>query len=266
MPKNTAVQIGSVPVVTAWPTALTTGTTGALTTNSAAMSISTNGATYSNVDFTNLTQRVQVYAENVSFTNCRFRNGLAFYNTQSGSASYCEMNGDGVYFSSSSNVVIDHCKVIDWDQDAFHVSTDGGPPICTNIQITNCYIYHSIPEPGHHADGIQIRGSDGLQFMNNYVDFAKVYDSANDNACIYIEDNYSTGDGPWLNYNVNIVGNYMKGGGYTAYLSNGTGNFSNNTLASATGAPDGYYYPGVAAGITGTGNVKAEDGSPLPLH
>jgi hypothetical protein len=235
-----------------WPTLATTGAKGTLTSTS--INAFTNGATYSDVHITSASGGNIIYGDDLTFNNVQFMPGVIFRNADRVTCNDCTFpNGFGI--SSSSDITINRGQVVNFNGDAVHITSDGGYT-CKNVTVRDSYIVESNPTGGAHADGFQVRGSSGLHLVNNYVDFVTPFVPYH-NAGLFIE--HANGG----NTGFVVENNFFKGGGYTAYLTAGSGIVRNNTFAQG---PYGYFYGGAAAsGITGTGNVT-EDGSPLQLR
>jgi hypothetical protein len=243
-----------------WPTAETTGATGSLTTN-AATQLDTDGATYTNQDFTYTGGRFDILGDNVTFTNCRFRASEVLWNVVvGGSITDCTFD-NGWSVSSSTGLTFLRCKVVNYSGDAIHVTSDQGVT-CNNIIIRDCYTYNSTPAPGAHSDGMQVRGSTNLWLDHCYMDQGPTF-SALKNAAVFFEDD-NGGNTGFL-----VEDCYLRGGGeYTAYLNTGSGTVQNNTIIAANSGTffdDGLGGDAVSDGITGSGNVDGS-GNPVSLH
>lgn len=255
-----------------WPTAETTGATGTLTPDSSQF-LGTNGATYTNIEFTD-TGTITIAGDNMTFTNCKF-NGKANLSTLVGctltdctfAAGATGVSITSLSVSSSSNVTVTRAKIENFTDDAIHVTSDAGS-MCDNVVIQDSYIYNSDPLGGAHGDGLQVRGSTGLQLLNCYIHTGPGFDDLINSAIFFEEAN--GGNSGFL-----VDGCFLQGSGWTtAYLNTGSGTVQNNTFVAAPGDTgnngsifydDGLGGDRVSDGITGTGNVD-ELGNPLSLH
>ena len=245
----------STPAGSGWPTASTTGTSGTLT--SGTVDFGANGAIYTNMNITNSDNYIT--GDNMTFINCRFPdNGPAFANSNGTTVTDCEFGTRGMAVSSSSNITFTRIKIVNYTADGIHVTSDGGS-MCTNVTIRDSYIFNANPQNGAHADGIQVRGSSGLRFENNYMDQGPTF-SVYKNAAVFFEE-ANGGNGGFI-----IRGNYFKGGGYTtAYLNTGWGTVEDNTFDFPNSWPSSgsiFFGGGMSGGITASGNVDG-DGNPI---
>ena len=238
-----------------WPTANTTGATGSLTTTT--INGNASGQTFQNLYVTAATGTDGpdlFMGDNNTFINCRFAGTFIFRNADGTSLTDCTFD-NGFAFSSSSNCTVTRGKIMNFTGDAMHVTSDSGY-MCTNILIQDTFVQGSFPDPGHHADGIQIRGSNGVHLDNCYIDTGTGFNSQI-NACVYFEQDNGG------NSNFFVENCWFRAHGYyLAYLDSGTGTVINNkwVLTGAT-APPKYWYPNdtMGPGVTHYGNVDAND-------
>jgi hypothetical protein len=265
-----AVSNGAAPD---WPTASTTGPTGTLT-NDANDYFNSAGATYTSRNFTS-TGTIQVVANDVTFTNCRFA-GHLLVNEKSGiTFTDCEFEG-GVGVSSSADILFLRAKMETFgDGDAFHITNDGTSHDNEDITLRDCYVYDVNAAVGSHSDGIQVRGSLRLWVDHCYIDLGPP--EFEHNAALYLENGPNGSNDDWI-----IEDSYFASGyGATLYISGagGPGIFRNNTIIPAAPSVGGdtestdlstrprtsYMNAPAPGDVTASGNVD-ENGDPYDVH
>lgn len=189
---------------------------------------------------------------NVTIRNSKFASGILF----NGDNVRLENNDivDGISLSGTAAAVIDRNEIRDYGADGIHITSDSGQ--VSNVTVTNNFIRSPTPEPGAHADGVQVRGVNGLTFTNNAIDMGVWKQVAGQdalNAAIFLED--ANGG----NSNITLNSNYLNGGGYILRIGAGPNQqFINNRFG-----PDGRY--GVVHNIAKPGNITANSGNVMDL-
>lgn len=199
---------------------------------------------------------MQVYANDATFINCRFRGIAVFDGADGTTVTDCTFDR-GWSISSTATLLFERCKAVGFEpDDGVHITSDGAY-ICSDITLRDCYLYNALATGEAHADGIQVRGSLRLHVDHCYVDMGPFNDTHN--AAIYLE-NANGGNTDWL-----VEDSYFKtGNGYTLYIHSpgGAGTFRNNTIAPGA---FGYQYAAAPGNVTASGNVD-ENGDPYDVH
>ncbi|HET9411303.1 MAG TPA: right-handed parallel beta-helix repeat-containing protein [Candidatus Saccharimonadales bacterium] len=188
----------------------------------------------------------------MTIRNSKFASGILF----NGDNVRLENNDivDGISLSGTATAVIDRNEIRDYGADGMHITSDSGQ--VSNVTVTNNFIRSPIPEPGAHADGVQVRGVNGLTFTNNAIDMGVWKQVAGQdalNAAIFLED--ANGG----NSNITLNGNYLNGGGYILRIGVGPNQqYINNRFG-----PDGRY--GVVHNIAKPGNITVNSGNVMDL-
>lgn len=277
MPRHIAVTVGSftppAPDPGGWPTSETTGTTGTLT-NDANDYFNSASASYSDKNFTTTTT-IQVVANGVTFTNCRFVGHVLVNEKANITFTDCEFEG-GAGVSSSQNITFLRCKMETFgDGDAFHITNDGTSYDNEDITLDSCYVYDVNAAVGSHSDGIQVRGSLRLWIKNCYIDLGPP--EFEHNAALYLENGPNGTNSDWI-----IEDSYFASGyGATLYISGagGPGIFRNNTIMPAAPSVGGdteatdlstrprtaYQNAPAPGDVTASGNVD-ENGNPYDIQ
>lgn len=192
-----------------------------------------SGMTYDGVNFPDPGAQYYTFTgNNLVFRNCRINGGILFLGDNI-RMEHCEViGGGGVNYSGVNTGVIEYNNVHSFNSDGMHVTSDTRQ--VKNLTIRHNFVHTPTPGCGAHADGIQVRGVDGLTLTNNNFDMGAWFLVCNTdalNAAVYIE----TANGG--NYNITLDSNYLNGGGFILRLSNGTNHrFINNRFG-----PNGYY-------------------------
>ena len=213
---------------------------------------SDSGLTYDGVNFPSSGGQYYTFTgNNLVFRNCRIYGGILFAGDNI-RMEHCEIiGGGGVNFSGVNTGVVEYNNIHNFNSDGVHVTSDSGQ--VANLALRYNFVHTPTPGCGAHADGVQIRGVNGLNLVGNNFDMGPWIltcgvDSLN--AAVYIE----TANGG--NSNVTLDSNYLNGGGFILRTSDGTNHkFINNRFG-----PNGHYgvlYNAASAGtITQwTGNV-----------
>jgi hypothetical protein len=196
---------------------------------SGSINVTTDGAVIENLD---ITGTLTINADNVTVRNCRI--------TAPNTAYAVKMN-------SGVNLLIEDCEITGPQADTglvganftarrlniHHLGGDGIKPRGDNL-IEACWVHNLGMEEGSHADGVQIRTSDGSPQYNivlrgNYFDMPHSksqgqttrpeYDAYGSNACVFVEC-------PTPGFIAE--GNWFNGGNYCVGLGSGGAVYRNN--------------------------------------
>lgn len=208
-------------------TGIPVGTT--LTNYTGPTSSNASNVTYDGVNFT-ATGGYQFYGNNITIRNSRFASSPVFYGDNLRIERSEIINGFAL--SGTQNVVVEYTRLHSLRADGIQVTSDTGP--ATNITLANNLIHDSNPSNDAHADGLQVRGVDGLTITNNVFDmgvFIPVGTGGPKNSAIFLEG----GNGG--NKNITLNGNYLNGGGYIMYINTGV----NYRITNNRFGPDGKF-------------------------
>lgn len=202
-------------------TGIPAGTT--LTTSNIGTAEITAGAT--NTIF-NPTSFCIITADNQTFTRCRFLKGTIVVIGNGNTFNNCEFP-ESMSLSSSNNDTFYRCRTHTAAADLCDITGDQGPaPLdqCRNVQFTECLFDNSLAQAGDHADGMQIRGSDGLSLVRCRIDMGVQIEGHWKNAALFPQP--ANGG----NANMSMVDSYLNGGGFMFYLTDisGTAVFTGN--------------------------------------
>jgi hypothetical protein len=245
--------------VTGYPDASTTGARGTLTTYAGPATITTAGATFTNMLFPS---GIVVTANNVSFRNCKF--------TDQGSWPL-------FFHEPTTGAMVDHCTFITGPQGECSVQICEGTVQYCDVSgssdgirgVDNCVIQHNYVHDIYHdstthSDGIDIEGSVG----NNIIQHNTVLVESGTSA---ICSQRWSGTAPYKD--VLIDNNLVAGGNYCIYGPGGASNttkirITNNRMSNKYGAKYGYYgwlayEPGSGNGNVISGNVDYQTGAPV---
>lgn len=217
---------------------------------------------YTEIEFSSTTYTT-ITASNSTFTRCRFLGGTVVVMGNNNTFTNCEFVG-GLSFSSSDNNTITRGYIHTSAADLSDVTGDqGGPPLdkCHDIHWVECLFNDSNPNAGDHADGMQIRGSDGLLLRRCRLDMGPQVPGPDHwkNSALFPE-NANGG-----NSNMTVENCFLNGGGYMLYLTpiSGTSTFTGNRFG-----PDfdfGYVVNSTnMVPTTWTGNVVDATGATVP--
>lgn len=230
-----------------------------LSNYSGAVTNNTSSTTFDNVNFPSPSgPGYYIFSgSNLTFRNCYFNGGLLLQGDNI-TIEHCTIKG-GVSFSGTDTVSFRYNNIFNSSDDSLHITSDSGQS--ANIALTNNYIHSPTPSCGAHADGLQVRGVNGLSLINNAIDmgpWAQVCGQDTLNAAVFFE---SANGG---NSDIVLDGNYLNGAGITLRLSPGADQkITNNRFGRS------YYYAPVLNStnpgdiILNTGNVMDDDGSVL---
>ncbi len=193
----------------------------------------------------NVTIRNSQFARSVQFNgdNITFEN-----NTVSG----------GVSLSGTTSVTLRYNNISNFGADGIHLTSDSGQ--AGNVTITHNFIHSPNPGCGAHADGIQVRGVNGLTLSHNTFDMGawrQVCGLDALNAAVFLE----TANGG--NSNMTVAGNYLNGGGIVLRLTPGPNQtITNNAFGVGHyGLVDNASNPGNI--VDKSGNYRLSDSSPV---
>lgn len=188
------------------------------------------------------------YGNNLMLRNCKFNQGVIFYGDNI-RIENCDVDG-GISFSGSANSVAEYNNIHDFAGDGFHVTSDTGQ--VSNLVIQHNYVHAPTPGPLDHADGIQVRGSQGLTLYNNVFDLGP-WTQVNGvdvlNAAVFIQ-NANGG-----NSSLTIDRNYLNGGGVTLQI----GPMPNSTITNNFFGTDAQY--GDVTNLTNPGDLLDSSGN-----
>ncbi len=185
---------------------------------------------------------------NVTIRNSYFASGVLF-NGDNITVEHNTIN-DGVSFSGTAGVTFRYNNVQNFAGDGLHVTADSGP--VSNVTLAYNYVHAPNPGCGDHADGLQVRGVNGLSLVGNTIDmgpWVQVCGADVLNAAVFLED--ANGG----NSSITINGNYVNGGGYIVRLTPG----ANQTITNNAFGNDGHY--GQVLNDTDPGNIVNKSGN-----
>lgn len=276
---------------------------GVTLTNQGATTVTVDGTTYQNINFTGL---VVVKASDVTFLNCRF-SGPASYTTGVGLISNA---GDTLAHATARRLLLEDCtidavtpnlytngfeghdvtmrrckivNVVDGiDIKNHHAGYKDGP---VDVYIEACYIGElaffsptSLSDHKTHNDGVQIMGGANIFFTGNWITGmlggAGSYDPAyppppggQANAAFMIKP-----DSGQIT-NVRILKNWLGGGSYTVHSAStgniALGNFgdvSQNKFSRDQKVPTKPIVFTDGSTPSATGNTYEDDGTPVPVR
>lgn len=194
---------------------------------------------------------------NITIRNSYFASGVLF-NGDNITVERSTIN-DGVSFSGTAGVLFRYNNVQNFAGDAMHVTADSGP--VSNVTLASNYVHAPAPSCGDHADGLQVRGVNGLSVTGNTIDMGpwiQVCGADVLNAAIFLE---SANGG---NTNMTISANYLNGGGYILRLTPGAGQTITNNAFGNNGQY-GQVLNNTSAGniINKSGNYFLSSGNPI---
>lgn len=177
------------------------------------------------IDGYNLVGSYTFTGNNVTLRNCNVEGPLLSDGKRGGSGIL--FNGDnirlerctiqdGISLSGVAGAVIQYNRIHDFGSDAVHMTSDTGQ--VQNIDFSHNYVHIPDPEPGAHADGMQVRGAKFLTVYNNTIDMGpwkQVNGQDVLNSAIFLQD--ANGG----NSDVTLNRNYLYGAGYTLYVGVG---------------------------------------------
>lgn len=144
-------------------------------------------------------------------TDCEFAGGLIVVPGTPATVTWSTVRG-GLGLASCQGGRFSHLDIRDTAQDTLHVTTDRGPT-AGDLVLDTCWMHGFQPAAGAHADGVQLRGVDGLALLNCTVDLGpwQLGPDGKDalNAAFFIEE--ANGG----NANVRLKNCYFNGGGIT---------------------------------------------------
>lgn len=187
---------------------------------------------------------------NVTVRNCKLYSGVLFAGNNI-KIEHCEIIG-GASLSGTATASIVFNNIHSSEDDGIHITSDRGR--VSNVTVANNFIHSFAPACGAHADGIQVRGVDGLTISGNVIDMGawrRVCGLNALNAAIFLQD--ANGG----NKNITVDGNYLNGGGYVIYIGIGPNTrIVNNRIGrdEKFGLFSNTSNPGDI--VAGTGNVR----------
>jgi hypothetical protein len=187
------------------PDATNTGPSGTLTTDNRS-SLSTANEVIENKTFPG---DIAIYADGVELRNVHV-NGDILINEANGVV-IDHVSTSGVGVSSASDTTIQYARVNAYEDDSFHLTSDGASYI-SNVTIEHSFIDRPTFEPGSesHWDGVQIRGAENVTIFCNNFDVGEWQDPYN--VIIYLEPANGNND------NIIVDNNWLNGGNF-AFMS-----------------------------------------------
>ena len=196
---------------------------------------------------------------NITFKNCKLGSGIRFAGDNV-KLEHCEVIGE-VVLSGTVTAWIAYNNIHDSPDDGLHITSDNGR--ASNVTVSNNFIHSFSPVCGAHSDGMQVRGVDKLNIVNNVIDMGawrQVCGLNVLNAAIFLQD--ANGG----NNNVKIDKNFLNGGGYVLYIGIGPQTrITNNRFGRSEkfGLTNNTSNPGDIA--ESSGNVRDDTGEPLNI-
>ena len=195
----------------------------------------------------------------VVLRNCLSRVGILLSGPRS-RIEHCEIQG-GISMSGAADIILRHNNIHGSASDLLHITSDTGR--VRNLLISNNYLHSPRPACEAHADGIQIRGVDGLRVEQNTIDMGpwrQICGLDALNAAIFFE-NANGG-----NAAIRIIGNYLNGGGIVLRLAPGR---DQRILDNRFGRDERYglVLNNAVRGdiVAASGNVRDDTGDPVPI-
>jgi hypothetical protein len=240
-----------------FPSATTTGVPAGTPLSPVAgeLRVTTAGAV---LDALDISGPVVVAAPNVTITRSRIHGtGEAFGITvESGSVTIT----DSEISDFANGVGFDNWTA---ERVNIHNMTEDGVKLGSNVTLADSYIHDLTPGPGSHGDGAQMQAAvHDLVVRGNVIDVSAWNGEPGMNAAIFLKPDF----GPSSAGPVQIVGNFLDGGGYVLYCTTGASSY---TVASITisdnrfGRDSGYGPVAIDVPVTADGNVWDDSGRPL---
>jgi len=194
---------------------------------------------------------------NVTIRNCRINAGLLM-GGDNVKVERCEIIG-GISLSGTATGSIQYNNIHHIGDDGIHITSDNGR--VSNITVAHNFVHTFTPVCGAHADGMQVRGVDGLTVFNNAIDLGawrQVCGLNTLNAAIFVE-NANGG-----NKNVTIDRNYLNGGGFLFDISTCP---NTRIIKNRLGRDERFGVATVSAPaadiVDKTGNVRDDNNAPV---
>lgn len=208
------------------------------------------------IDGLDITGSVTIRAENVVVRNSRIT-GPGYYGVQVQSGSVTISDSEIRGFHNAIAVV----DVGRWTGSRLniHSVTEDGLKMGSDSLLEDSWLHDFSPEPGAHADGIQISdAASNVTIRNNNIDIGV---GPERNAAIFIKPELGTKK---VGRGMLIEGNYLSGGGYTLYALQTSRRIDDITIRDNTfSGKYGYGTHSVDTPVTWEDNTVA--GAPLPL-
>lgn len=196
-----SIKFGTSSACTTKPDATNTGPTGTLTTDNRESIWTANEV----IEDKTFPAGVTIYADGVQLRNVHV-NGDILINEADGVV-IDHVSTAGVAVSSASNTTIQYVRVNAYEDDSFHLTSDGSSYI-SNVTIQHSFIDRPTFEPGSlsHWDGVQIRGAENVTIFCNNFDVGEWQDPYN--VIIYSEPANGNND------NIIVDNNWLNGGNF----------------------------------------------------
>ncbi|CRK55439.1 hypothetical protein [Alloactinosynnema sp. L-07] len=172
-------------------------------------------------------------ADDLALVDCEFGSGTVLGGDRL-TMTHTRVAG-GLSLSGVDNAVLDHVDLHTSASDLLHITSDTGP--CRRITIVDSTLRNPVPRADAHADGIQVRGIDGLTLRRCTVDlgpWAQVNGTDVLHAALFLENTQGG------NRDIVVRDCLLNGGGTTIVAGAVTGGF---VLTGNRWGSDDHYAP-----------------------
>jgi hypothetical protein len=219
-----SVKFGAPTSCSTKPDASNTGSTGTLEADGRSSLFTANEVIENKVFAGDIT----IYADGVELRNVEVNGSILVNEANDVVIDHVSTVGIGV--SSSSNLTVSYAEVMAFEDDSFHLTSDGASYI-SNVTIEHSFVGRPGFNPGSeaHWDGVQIRGAENVTIFCNNFDVGEWQDPYN--VIIYSEPANGNND------NLIIDNNWFNGGNFAimagALIEPMRFSITNNKLLSA---------------------------------